>query len=72
MRVDAMLPRGHEDLRGAPPCRGYQRAGSGYAFVLFRDGRASAIGGVGEQDGRWSAQITGSCAERTGPVADPG
>jgi hypothetical protein len=50
---------------------GYERAGSGYGFVLFREGRASATGSVGKPDGRWSAQIDGSCAERNEPVIEP-
>jgi hypothetical protein len=50
---------------------GSDDAGAGYSFVLFRDGRASATGGVGKHDERWSAQITGSCTERNAEVADP-
>ena len=74
--LDAMVvdshPEGTRAYKVRRLVRGYEGAGAGYSFVLFRNGHAAATGGVGEQDGRWSAQITGSCAERTGPVADTG
>lgn len=50
---------------------GYQHAESGYGFVLFRDGRAVATGGISRERDGWSAQIAGSCAERNGPVTEP-
>jgi hypothetical protein len=50
---------------------GDERSDSGYGFVLLREGRAVATGGVGREGDTWSAQLQGSCAERNAEVLNP-
>jgi hypothetical protein len=73
--LDAMVvdnyPNGTRTYEVHRPVGGYGAADAGYQFVLFRNGRAAATGGVSREGDVWSAQLDGSCAERTGAITRP-